>query len=59
MYRLVQSDTEIDDVLNTCADAEDEGKSQYPGMTYEQGVRVGIEWLLGMTDEAPFDGDEA
>ncbi len=58
MYRLAQSDTNIDDVLNKCADAEDEGRSQYPGMTYEQGVRIGIEWLLGVTDESPFEGDE-
>lgn len=58
MYRLAQSDTNIDDVLNQCADAEDEGRSQYPGMTYEQGVRIGIEWLLGITDESPFEGDE-
>jgi hypothetical protein len=58
MYRLAQNDTDIDDVLNQCADAEDEGRSQYPGMTYEQGVRIGIEWLLGITDESPFEGDE-
>jgi hypothetical protein len=58
MYRLAQKDSTIDDVLNRCVDAENEGKSQYPGMSYEQGVRVGVEWLLGITDEPPFDGEE-
>jgi hypothetical protein len=62
MYRntcqMARNEAEIDDVLNQCADAEDEGRSQYPGMTYEQGVRIGIEWLLGITDEAPFEGEE-
>ena len=57
-YQMARDEAEIDDVLNKCADAEDEGRSQYPGMTYEQGVRIGIEWLLGMTGESPFEGEE-
>jgi hypothetical protein len=57
-YNTARDEAEIDDVLNRCADAEDEGRSQYSGMTYEQGVRIGIEWLLGITDESPFESDE-
>ena len=57
-YQMTRDEAKIDDVLNKCADAEDEGRSQYPGMTYEQGVRIGIEWLLGITDESPFEGDQ-
>lgn len=38
---------EIDDVLNQCAASEDSGVSEVPGMTYEQGVKAGIEWLQG------------
>ena len=58
-YTMARDEAEIDDVLNRCADAEDEGRSQYPGMTSEQGVRTGIEWLLGVTDESPLAGDES
>jgi len=38
---------EIDEVLNWCSEAEEEGISNYPGMTYEQGVKAGIDWLQG------------
>ena len=39
------SQSEIDDVLDKCLDQEDEGGSRFPGMTYEQGVKAGIDWL--------------
>ena len=38
--------SEIDDVLNQCADAIDDG-SRWPGMSYEQGVEAAIRWMLG------------
>lgn len=37
--------TEIDDVLNQCAEQADEGGSKWPGMSYEQGVEAAIRWL--------------
>lgn len=40
-------ESSVDDVLNRCLESEDEGRSLYPGMTYEQGVRAAIEWLRG------------
>lgn len=39
------TDDEIDDVLNRCAQAQDEGESICPGASYEQGVAAAIEWL--------------
>ena len=27
--------------------------SKYPGMTYEQGIRVALEWVLEIDDEDP------
>jgi hypothetical protein len=47
------SDQEINASLDKCADAENEGTTQWPGMTYEQGVRAGIEWVLGNTTDNP------
>lgn len=43
---------EIDEVLNQAADAIDQG-SRFGGMSYEEGVRAGIEWVTGQTDENP------
>jgi hypothetical protein len=55
MYDVERSDEEVNAVLNTCAEAEESGRSKYPGMTYEQGVANGIRWLLGEIDEHPID----
>ena len=52
-YTVTKTPDEIDEVLNECVAAE--GRSRYPGMSYEEGVRVGIEWALGLADEPPFD----
>lgn len=41
------NDEEVNDVLNQCADSEEEGASRWPGMSYEQGVKAAIEWLQG------------
>ena len=46
---------EINDVINECSDLENEGTSKYPGMTYEQGVKAGIDWATGETDNNPMD----
>lgn len=43
---MVKSEKEVDDILNRCLDSEDSGELTYPGMSYEQGVRAGIEWAL-------------
>lgn len=40
------SQSEIDDVLNQCAEASDSG-SRWPGMSYEQGVEAAIRWMQG------------
>jgi hypothetical protein len=37
----------IENVLNRCSELEELGESRYTWMSYEQGVKAGIEWLLG------------
>ena len=29
------------------------GETRYPAMTYEEGVRDALQWVLGETNEAP------
>lgn len=43
---------EIDGVLNKAVEAMDEG-TKWPGMSYEEGVRAGIDWILGNIDDNP------
>lgn len=46
-------DKAIDNVLNIADEAEEAGRSAYPGMSYEQGVAAAIRWLRGDVPEAP------
>ena len=55
MYTLERSDDEIDAVLNACSESMDAGRAKWPGMTYEQGVRAGIDWVTGQQDDNPMD----
>lgn len=41
------SQSEIDDVLNTCMEAADHGCSKWPSMSYEQGVEAAVRWMEG------------
>lgn len=47
MSTPLPTENEINDVLNACMEAENDGHSKYPGMSYEQGVKYAIEWMTG------------
>ena len=44
-HQIIRRPEVIDELLNMCAEQEDEGGSKFPGMTYEQGVKAAIDWL--------------
>lgn len=44
---IVRTDAQINDLMNRCAQMEDMGYSEYPGMSYEQGIKAALEWLEG------------
>lgn len=48
-----RTDEEVNELLNRCSEAEENGESAYPGMTYEQGIKAMAEWLEG--GDYPFD----
>jgi len=49
----MKSDKEIKDLIDRCMKAEENG-SEYPGMTYEQGILIVLEWVFG-EGEYPFE----
>lgn len=55
MYAVKRRDREIDRVLEKAEEAEAEGRTAWPGMTYEQGVAEGIRWMLGLTNDHPLE----
>ena len=46
MAQTCQSDDDVEEVLNVCDAQEAKGGSQWPGMTYEQGVAAALRWVL-------------
>ena len=44
---------EVDELMDRCYDSEKIGKSNYPAMTYEEGIAATLLWLDG--DKYPFD----
>jgi hypothetical protein len=52
---IARSNKQVDDLLNKCSEQEDEGGSAFPGMTYEQGVKAGIEWIMNEDSEYPLE----
>ena len=52
---IKKTEEEIDDLLNQCSENEDKGEQKYLGMTYEQGIKQGIEWVLGYTTDYPLE----
>ena len=51
---IKRSQEEIDNLLNACADAEEEG-SNFPGMIYEQGIKEMYEWLTNPNATYPLE----
>lgn len=55
IMNIVRTEQEIRDLLNQCADAEETGGSKYPGMSYEQGIKAAIEWIIGDINDHPIN----
>ena len=48
MYALKRHTAQIDEQLNRATWAEENGTKE-PGVSYESGVKVAIQWLLAIT----------
>lgn len=53
-YEIKRTDAEINEQLNKAADGINDG-SQYPGMSYEDGILQFWLWVTGETNEKPFE----
>lgn len=50
----MKTEYQIDDKLNKVYDLIDKG-GKYFGMSYEEGVKVALEWVNDDTDELPIE----
>ena len=44
----------INDQIDKASEMVNSGKSKYPSMSYEDGVKAALEWITGI-DEEPID----
>ena len=51
---LKRTEAEINEQLDRATHGVEEG-TQYLGMSYEEGVRETIQWLLGYTNDKPME----
>ena len=52
-YIVIREDKEIDEQLELARDAETNWRTDYPKLSYEEGVRKTIEWILGFSPNLP------
>lgn len=50
---ITRTREQIDEILDRCRETEESGLSEYPNMTYEEGIRAMFDWLEG--GDHPFD----
>jgi len=53
--KIIRSPKVIDELLNMCSEQENEGGSKFPGMSYEQGIQVAINWLTEKNEPHPLE----
>ena len=50
----MKTEYKINNMIDKAIDAE----GRFPGMSYEQGVRYALEWVMEYVDEAPIQEEE-
>ena len=53
MYKLKPSDREIDKAIEEASDAVNDGRTKFPGATYESGVDAALRWAIGEEENHP------
>lgn len=52
----MRHEDDINEQINAAQDSIDEhGGTQWPGMSYEQGVQAGLRWAIGDDETPPMD----
>lgn len=52
---VTRTQEEVDAVVDTAAEKINQGRSKFPGMTYEEGVRAALDWITGNIDDHPME----
>lgn len=55
MAQIARSAEEVQQQMDEAGAKVAEGGSQYPAMSYEEGVDYALRWVLGETEDKPMD----
>lgn len=55
MRRIERSEDEIAEVENRAVESISDGRSAYPGMSYEEGIDAVLRWLFDKDADPPFE----
>lgn len=55
--RIVRTDEQVAELQNRAVGNYGDGRSEYPGMSFEAGIDLTIEWLTCPEAEYPFDDE--
>ena len=54
-HTIVRDDSEIEDLIARCVEAIEHGGSQFPGMSYEDGITYAVNWLIDKDQPHPLE----
>lgn len=52
---ITKTNEEIEEMINLATERINSGENCMNGMTYEEGVKTALEWVLGEIEEEPLD----
>lgn len=52
---IARTDEQIDEQLTAAMESVDNGTTNWPGMTYEQGVDNALRWVTGQSNDPPME----
>lgn len=55
MPDLPRTEQEIETVLDAAIAVTSTGQTRWRGMTYEEGIRNALQWVLGESDDDPME----
>lgn len=55
MYNLARTDSEIEAQIEEGIWCDDNGVTSFSGLTYEQGVKDALDWVVGNSNDRPLE----
>jgi len=54
-FKIVRDEKEVFELIDKISEVQEEKGSNFPGMSYEDGIKEVLDWLTGNTDSNPIE----